>query len=59
MSSIPHRLAHFLCQGKPCEKHVKVAAEVYDEIVAIQRVEREKEAEKALDRVVAAYEARK
>jgi hypothetical protein len=59
MSSIPHRLAHFLCKGNPCDKHVQIAAEVYEEIIAIQKREREAEAIKALDRVVAAYEARK
>jgi hypothetical protein len=52
MSSIPARLAVFLCkQTSPCPNHVKEAQEVYDEILVIQKNEREAEAKKALDRL--------
>jgi len=58
MSSIPYRLSRFLCEGKPCEKHVKIGQEVYDEILFIQKDEREKEALKALDRLAAKRESK-
>jgi hypothetical protein len=51
-SSIPGRLAVFLCQGPhPCEHHVRQAEEVYKEILDIQKHEREVEAQEALERV--------
>jgi hypothetical protein len=58
MSSIPNRLARFLCKGTPCDKHAQIAVEVYKEIVSIQQAEREAEAIKALDRLAAAREAK-
>jgi hypothetical protein len=60
MSSIPARLAAFLCDTgyNPCEHHKKIAQELYDEILAIQKYEREDEAEKALDRIEEAKKIR-
>jgi hypothetical protein len=56
MSSIPGRLAAFLCgQKDPCTNHVKEAQEVYDEMLVIQKNEREEEAKKALERLAAGH----
>lgn len=53
MSTVAIRLARFLCGTghNPCDHHIQLGQELYDEILAIQKHEREVEAEKALDRL--------
>ncbi len=51
MSRVQYALASYMCKGRPCPHHTKLAAELMVILEDARQLDREEEAKKALDRL--------